>query len=67
MATWPAEKVKTEFIDTTLRSCRRINEVERAFEAAAPEAYEAFIEERAERNADRADAEWQAAGLETHD
>jgi hypothetical protein len=67
MATWPAEKVKTEFIATTLRSCRRLDEVERAFEAAAPEAYEAFADERAERNADRADAEWQASGLVTHD
>ena len=67
MATWPTDKIRQAFIDTTLRSCRRLDEVERAFEAAAPAAYEAFADERAERNADRADAEWQAAGLETHD
>ena len=67
MATWPAEKIRQAFIDTTLRSCRRLDEVERAFEAAAPEAFEAFVEDRAQRNADRADAEWQASGLVTHD
>ena len=67
MATWPTEKIRQEFIDMRLRSCRRLDEVERAFEAAAPKAYEAFADERAERNADRADAEWQAAGMETHD
>ena len=64
MATWPTEKIRQAFIDTTLRSCRRLDEVERAFEAAAPEAFAAFADERAERNADRADAEWQAAGLD---
>ena len=62
MTTWPAEKVKEYAIDTKERAGRIQNDLERAFEAAAPEAYEAFIDERAERNADRADAEWQGAG-----
>lgn len=66
MATWPAEKIRQEFIDTYVRSYRRLDEVERAFEAAAPEAYEAFADERADRNADRSNEEG-TAYYETHD